>query len=261
MNDALYIAATGMRASQTQVDTIAHNVANLNTAGFRRNVVSFSEVSASVTPTGTDPILEAVRANLAARGAGTLASPVLSTAGGELKQTGENLDIAIDGVGFFEVTRADGSVAYTRAGSLRLNEEGVLTLADGTPLSAQLQFPPDTKKIVVNSDGRVLANVGDDTTPIEIGQLELVTFANAAGLRPIGGNLFVATPESGEARAGVPGEEGRGTLRQGFLESSNVQLVEELVAMMLAQRAFELNGRVIQAADQMMQITNALYKA
>jgi flagellar basal-body rod protein FlgG len=261
MYDALYIAATGMRASQTQVDTIAHNVANVNTAGFRRNVVSFSEVSASVTPTGTDPILEAVRSNLASRGAGALASTALSTAGGELKQTGEKLDVAIDGAGFFEVVRADGSLAYTRAGSLRLNGEGLLTLADGTPLAARMQFPPDTKEIQVSSDGKVLANVGGDVAPIEIGQLDLVTFTNTAGLKAIGANLFVATPESGEARAGAPGEEGRGSLRQGFLEGSNVQLVEELVAMMLAQRAFELNGRVIQAADQMMQITNALYKA
>jgi flagellar basal-body rod protein FlgG len=261
MFDALYIGATGMRASQAQVDTIAHNVANLNTAGFRRNVVSFAEVSAAVTATGTDPILEAVRANLAARGAGTLASIVLSTGGGELKQTGQTLDVAIEGAGFLEVVRADGSPAYTRAGALRLSAEGMLTLADGTVLANRLEFPPDTQEITIGADGLVTATVGGETAPIEIGRLELVTFANPAGLQAAGANLFVATPESGAARAGAPAQEGRGALRQGFLEGSNVQLVEELVSMMVAQRAFELNGRVIQAADQMMAITNSLYRS
>jgi flagellar basal-body rod protein FlgG len=261
MFDALYIGATGMRASQSQVDTIAQNVANLNTVGYRRSAVSFSEVSAAVMPTGTDPILEAARASLATRGAGALANVALATGAGDLKETGQKLDVAIDGAGFLEVVRPDGSLAYTRAGSLKLSADGVLTLADGTPLASRLEFPPDTQDITIGTDGKVTATVGADSQPLEIGQLDLVTFANPAGLQAVGGSQFVATAESGAARAGAPSQDGRGILRQGFLEGSNVQLVEELVSMMVAQRAFELNGRVIQAADQMMAITNGLYRS
>jgi len=260
MFDALYIGATGMRASQSQVDTIANNVANLNTVGFRRNVVSFSEVSSSVTPTGTDPILEAARASLASRGAGALANVALSMGGGELKPTGENLDVAIEGAGFLEVVRADGSPAYTRAGALKLSPEGVLTTQDGSPLASHIEFPPDTQEIVIGADGKVSALVGGDRQPVEIGHIDLVTFPNAAGLQAVGSSLFAATAESGAPRAGAPNEEGRGSLRQGYLEGSNVQLTEELVSMMMAQRSFELNGRVIQAADQMMSIINGLYR-
>jgi len=260
MFDALYIGATGMRASQSQVDTIAQNVANLNTVGFRRSSVSFSEVSASVMPTGTDPILEAVRSSLGTHGAGALANVSLATGAGELKETGQKLDVAIDGAGFLEVVRPDGSLAYTRAGALKLSADGVLTLADGTPLASHLEFPPDTQDIAIGADGKVTAKVGADAQLVDIGQLDLVTFANPAGLQAVGGSQFVATAESGQARAGTPNQDGRGILRQGFLEGSNVQLVEELVSMMVAQRAFELNGRVIQAADQMMAITNGLYR-
>ena len=261
MFDALYIGATGMRASQTQVDAVAHNVANLNTVGFRRNLVSFAEVSAALTATGTDPILEAVRASLPVRGAGTLANVGLSSAAGELKQSDGVLDVAIDGPGFLEVIRGDGTPAYTRSGALRLDSNGTLTLADGTPLASRTELPPDAKNVHIGADGQVTAIIGTDSDPTDLGRIEIATFANPAGLEAIGGNLFVATSRSGTASVGMAGEEGRGSLKQGFLESSNVQLVDELVTMMLAQRAFELNGRVIQAADQMMAITNGLYRS
>ncbi len=260
MFDALYIGATGMRAQQSQVDTIANNVANLNTVGFHRNVVSFAAVTAAVAPTSTDPSLAAESPTPAVHGAGTLAQVSTSTGGGELKQTSGQLDVAIDGAGFLEVVRPDGTPAYTRAGALKVNADGALAVADGTPLAGSIQLPPDTKQIRIAADGQVLATVDGDTQPVDAGHIELVTFANAAGLQAVGANLFVATPDSGAARAGAPSTEGRGALRQGYLESSNVQLVDELVSMMLAQRAFELNGRVIQAADQMMAITNSLYR-
>jgi len=259
MYDALYIGATGMRAHQAQVDAIANNVANINTVAFRRGVVSFSQVSAALTQTGGDPILEAVRASLPSRGAGTLAHLNLSSASGELKQTSEPLDVAIDGAGFLEVTRGDGTPAYTRAGSLKVNSDGLLTLADGTALAVRVQLPPDAKDIRIDADGRVFAKLDGEAEVVEMGRMELVMFPNPAGLEAVGGNLFVATTESGEARAGVPAEEGFGSIRQGYLEASNVQLIEELVAMMVAQRAFEMNSHVVQAADQMMAITNGLY--
>jgi flagellar basal-body rod protein FlgG len=189
-----------------------------------------------------------------------LARETLSTAGGELKQTNQPLDVGIDGIGFIEVIRADGSPAYTRAGALAVNSDGVLALADGTPLAGRILIPPDAKEIRIGTDGQITAVVADQKDPLELGRIDLVSFANSAALASVGGNLFVATSESGEARASQPGVDGLGTLRQGYLEASNVQLIEEMVSMMLAQRAFELDGRVVQAADQMMAITNGLYR-
>lgn len=260
MFDALYIGATGMRAQQTQVDTVANNVANLNTTGFRRSVVSFEDMTSALTPLGTDPVLQAVRSTLATvRGAGAYAINTLSTTAGPLTQTSQPLDIAINGNGFIEVTRADGTPAYTRAGSLEINSDGQLALADGTPLAGRFVFPSDMTSVQINSDGKVYAVVTGQS-PVEVGQIQLANFANPAALQAIGSNLFVATPDSGEARSGVASEQGLGTIQQGWLETSNVQLVEELTSMMVAQRGFELNGRVIQAADQMMAITNSLYR-
>lgn len=261
MYDALYIGATGMRAQQAQVDTIANNVANLNTTGFRRGVVSFEDITSALTSVGTDPVLQAVRSTLAtARGAGALAINTLSTTAGSLTQTSQPLDIAINGNGFIEVTRADGTPAYTRAGSLQINSDGQLALADGTPLAGRFVFPSDMTSVQINSDGKINAVVTGQS-PVEVGQIQLASFANPAALQAIGSNLYVATADSGEARTGVPAQQGLGTIQQGWLEGSNVQLVEELTSMMVAQRGFELNGRVVQAADQMMSITNSLFRA
>jgi flagellar basal-body rod protein FlgG len=262
MFDAMSIAATAMRAHQSEVDTIANNVANLNTTGFRRTVVSFSAATAAVSAADTSAVVPTNNAQLTrlVRGAGVLASAALSTAVGELKQTNQPLDVGIDGLGFLEVVRPDGSPAYTRAGALAVNADGVLALTDGTPLAGRILIPPDAKEIHIGTDGQVTAIVSDQTEPLDLGRIELVSFANPGALASAGGNLFVATTESGQARAGEAGTEGLGTLRQGYLESSNVQLIEEMVSMMLAQRAFELDGRVVQAADQMMAITNGLYR-
>ena len=260
MFDALYIGATGMRAQQTQIDAVANNVANLNTVGFHRSVVSFEEATAAASATTVDPMIQAVRANLAERGAGALAHTTTSTVGGALNQTGEPLNIAIDGSGYLEVIRADGTPAYTRNGALKINADGELAAADGTPLAGSLRMPPDMTSVQITSDGQVLATVAGQSQPVQVGKLELVSFANPAALRAVGNNQFVATADSGEARAGAPTEQGLGAIKQGYLEASNVQLVEELTSMMLAQRGFELNGRVVQAADQMMAITNSLYR-
>jgi flagellar basal-body rod protein FlgG len=261
MFDSLFIGVTGMRAQQMQIDTIAHNVANLNTTGFRRNTVSFAEVSSVDSPLTPSPLATGIAAALAPRGAGTYAKVALSSSGGELQATGEVFDLAIDGAGFLEVLRPDGTPAYTRAGALRLNDDGALVLADGTPLASRIDLPPDATGVEIAPDGRVLVRVAGLEEPIEAGRIELVSFMNPSGLEAIGGNLLVATGESGEALSGIPGENGLGTLRQGFLESSNVRMIDELVTLMLAQRAFEMNGKVVQAADQMLAITNGLYRS
>jgi flagellar basal-body rod protein FlgG len=260
MFDALYVAASGMRGEQLQIDTIAHNLANVNTVGFRRAVASFSEVSAAVAasaPSGADA---ATTATNTTRGAGVASSLSLSTNAGELKATGEALDIAIDGIGFLEVIRADGTPAYTRAGKLRVNDDHLLAALDGSPLSARIEIPSDTRKLDMLPDGRVMALLGDSEDPVELGQIELAAFPNASALTAAGENLYVAPPAAGEVQIAAPGELGMGSLRQGFLESSNVQLTDELVTMMVAQRAFELNARVVQAADQLLSITNGLYR-
>jgi flagellar basal-body rod protein FlgG len=260
MFDALYIGASGMRGEQLQIDTIAHNLANVNTIGFRRGVASFSEVSAALAAeslresTGLDdraPIL---------RGAGISSSVALSSAAGELRSTGEPLDLAIDGLGFIEVIRSDGTPAYTRGGKLRINDDGQLALIDGSPLAARIEIPSDARRIDILADGRVTVATSEDGENVEVGRIELAVFPNAAALSPAGANTYVASTAAGEPQIAAPGEMGMGTLRQGFVESSNVQMTDELVAMMLAQRAFELNSRVVQAADQMLSITNSLYR-
>jgi flagellar basal-body rod protein FlgG len=258
MTDALYVGATGMRAHQMQVDTIANNVANVNTTGFRRETVSFSSVMAALQGGATDPLAESVRSSLASRGAGAIASLQLSTHGGELRKTDAPLDVAIDGNGFLEVTLPDGTPAYTRAGALSLDADGVLSGA-GYPLSARIAIPADASALRITPNGRVVANL-PDRSEVELGTIELATFANPAGLESMGGNLYRATTGSGEMRLGAAGESGHGLIRQGFLEASNVQLVDELVSLMLAQRGFEMNSKIVQAADQMAGITNALYR-
>lgn len=260
MFDALYVAASGMRGQQLQVDTIAHNLANLNTVGFRRGVASFSEVSAALAAAATSDLSQPMSLATVMRGAGVSTDVALSSVAGEIKQTGEALDVAIDGLGFIEVIRADGTPAYTRAGKLRINDEGLLAAGDGSPLAARIEIPSDTRRVNILPDGRVSVVVGDSDDPVEIGQIELVAFANPSVLSAAGANLYVAPAAAGEPQVAAPGELGLGSLRQGFVESSNVQLADELVTMMLAQRAFELNSRVVQAADQMLSITNSLYR-
>lgn len=257
MFDAMQIAATGMRAHESQINTISHNVANMNTVGYRRQLVSFAEISMDASGLLASDKLSALDVS-AAHGAGSQALMSLSNRAGELRQTGELLNVAIDGAGFLEVQRPDGSVAYTRAGNLQLDAAGNLQTMSGDTLAAQINVPAAATDLQITSDGRVLAAVdGGDT---ELGQIELVTFANPAALLPVGDNLYVATEQSGELQVGTPGESGFGALRQGYLESSNVQMVDELVALMIAQRAFEMNSRIAQAADQIQSITNGLIR-
>lgn len=260
MFDALFVGATGMRGQQLQIDTIAHNMANLNTVGFRRGIASFAEVSAALAVTGLRDPAQLQSAAPLLRGAGIAGSVNMSTLAGEMKQTGETLDVAIDGIGFLEVIRADGTPAYTRAGNLRINAEGLLAAADGSPLAARIEIPSDAREVKILEDGRVTVLSADSESPIEVGQIDLAAFPNAGALSAAGNNLYLATPNAGEPQLAAPGELGMGLLRQGYVETSNVKMADEMVSLMLAQRAFELNARVVQAADQMLSITNGLYR-
>jgi flagellar basal-body rod protein FlgG len=179
---------------------------------------------------------------------------------GELKKTESPLDVAIRGDGFLEVTMPDGSSAYTRGGSLKVNKDGLLATQAGYPLRPAIAVPDNAQSVVIGADGRVLVRLANQTAPIEAGQLELVRFANAGALAAQGDNLYRASESSGEAIAARAGEEGAGTLAQGFLEGSNVKMVDEMVNLMLAQRAYEASVKVVQAADEMLGLVNNLRK-
>jgi flagellar basal-body rod protein FlgG len=248
MSDALFISATGMHAQQMQVDTIANNLANLNTSAFRKSRVAFEPLM-PVPVEGPDSY----------KGMGATVSAVIPDfSAGELKQTQRDLDVAIDGRGFFEVQLPDGSFAYSRQGALRVDRDGALVTAAGLPLSARINIPADAQSIVINADGRVQARLEGSDDLSDIGFLELAQFVSERSLKPLGENLYAATPDSGDASYSRPGENGAGKVAQGYLESSNVQMVEEMTSLMVAQRAYEANAKVLMAADEMLGLVNNL---
>lgn len=260
MMRSLYTAATGMDAQQTKMDTIANNLANANTTGFKKTRADFEDLLSETirspgAPTpqgGVAPV--PLQVGLGVR----TSSTTRSFAQGDYSDTGNPLDVAIQGNGLFRVMRPNGEFAYTRAGNLKVDAEGRLVTQRGELLEPQIIVPQDTTRITISERGVI--SVETSTTqgkPNDIGQLELANFVNPAGLEAIGGNLFIETMASGAPLISRPGEQNAGTLVQGALESSNVKAVEEMVAMISTQRSYELNSKVIQTADQMLQrLTN-----
>lgn len=259
MLDSLYIGATGMAAQQMNVDAISNNLANVNTPTYKKTRVVFEDLLIQETgrPGGSDPAGTTAAANMLGLGTALASSGKIFT-DGDPKQTQNPLDVAIRGRGFLEVVLPDGSAGYTRSGTLQVGRDGVLATSDGAPLKGSIQVPPDAKDLVIDANGRVTVALPNQTDRDEIGQLDLVNFVNPAGLKPIGDNLYAATDKSGEPATGKPGDEGFGTLAQGFLESSNVKLVDELISLIVAQRAYQVNAKVIQASDEMLGISNNL---
>ena len=259
MIDSLYIGATGMHAQQTSIDVISNNLANVNTNGFKKSRVDFEDLLYRDT-IRTNSLISASdnvhRLGMGAAVAGT--GKVFTT--GDIKKTDGPLDLAIQGQGFFEVVLPTGELGYTRSGAFQINRDGLLSTSEGYQLSGSLQVPIDATSIVVEANGRVLANVPGETRPVEIGNLEMANFSNPGGLTPLGENLYLPTQKSGDPIKGIPGENGLGTVAQGFLETSNVKLVEEMINLILAQRAYEINSKVVQASDEIMSITNNLYR-
>lgn len=256
MLDSLYIAATGMNAQQLNVDTISNNLANVSTTGFKRGRVNFEDLVYRQLPQAArTPIGETV----ARMGSGvSIGSAAQLFGAGDLKKTELPLDLAIRGNGFFEVLLPDGGMAYTRAGSLKLDPDGRLSTAQGHLLSPEIQVPPDASNLAIDADGTVRVTLPDEAQPVEIGQLELASFMNPGGLKPLGDNLYAPTEASGDAQTGKPGERGLGSVAQGFVEGSNVKLVEEFVSLVVAQRAYEASAKAIQASDEMLSIINGL---
>lgn len=258
MNDSLYIAATGMHMQQLNVDTIANNLANINTPGFKKGRVNFLDLV--YREAGQSPYARTENRSpemLQGSGVGIFSTSKVFTAG-ELKKTDQPLDIAVHGNGFFEVVMPDGELAYTRGGSFIVNKDGFLSTPDGNPIKPGIHISQDVQSIAVAADGTVTVKTGEKSNPTEIGRIELANFADPTGLNPLGENLYKPTERSGDAIYGKPGQDGIGDVAQGFVEASNVQLIDEMVNLMVAQRAYEMNVKVIQASDEMLGMSNNL---
>ncbi len=256
---ALFTAATGMIGQQLHIDTIANNLANVNTSGFKKSRVNFQDLLyETLKPAGTETsagttVPEGVQIGHGVRVASV--AKLFST--GNLIQTDNPLDLAIEGDGFFQVDLPDGQTAYTRDGAFSLDENGQIVTVDGYPLTPTITVPDDYQTITVGSDGVVSATVQGETTAQNLGTLQLVRFVNPAGLDArLGSNLLLETEASGAPTAGEPGIDGVGLVRQYFLENSNVQVVEEILQLIIAQRAYEASSKVIQASDEMLQLAN-----
>jgi len=253
---ALSTAATGMSAQQLNVEVISNNIANMNTVGFKRQRAEFQDLlyqdleragaqssdAGTVVPTGVQI------------GSGVKAGSVYRiNQQGSMTRTDNKLDVAIEGRGFLQVQLPSGELAYTRAGNLAVNNEGLIVTEDGYPVQPQITIPSDATDIIVSKSGQIQVMQPGQTAPQEIGQLELATFVNEAGLQALGGNLMMESGASGAPVTGAPGSSGIGALLQGYTEASNVDAVTEITALIAAQRAYEMNSKVITAADEMLQ--------
>lgn len=253
---ALFSAATGMAAQQTQIDTIANNLANVSTNGFKKVRVAFEDLVYQNIRTG-EAAADANRPGQLEIGSG---SRVIATqrdfSAGAIVQTNAPLDVAIQGRGMFTVQTPDGSDRYTRVGAFNVNQDAELVTQQGYTVSPGITIPSDASEVIITEDGTVQARYSDATDAVSIGQLEIVDFTNPNGLRALGGNLYAATVESGEP---IPMESADGLmLKQGFIEGSNVDVAEELIAMIMAQRSFEITSKAVESADETLQVVNQL---
>lgn len=252
---ALAIAATGMHAQQTNLEVIANNIANINTTSFKRARAEFTDLlyqtdrAAGVQSRGGEgTVPEGIRIGLGARTAAVRNLHIQ----GALDQTGNRLDVAILGLGWFQISGSNGETLYTRAGSFNRNETGQLVTIDGFAVQPNITIPIDAQEVSINQSGEVYARIDGQTELQNLGQLSLATFANDAGLEPLGDNLYRETTASGAAVTGIAGVDGVGTIRQGYLEKSNVDPVKEITELISAQRAYEMNSKIIQASDEML---------
>jgi flagellar basal-body rod protein FlgG len=259
---SLNIAATGMLAQQLNVEVISNNIANLNTTAFKRQRAEFQDllyqserrVGSTSSDTGT---IVPVGVQI---GSGVKAAAVYRMSDqGNLINTNNSLDLAIQGRGYFQIQMPDGTTAYTRAGSLQLSPTGEIVTADGYVVEPGITLPSSTTAITVNANGQVLATIAGQQQPQNVGQLQLAAFPNEAGLQAIGGNYLQETPASGSPTVGNPGATAFGSIQQGFLETSNVNIVSEITNLITAQRAYEMNSKVIQTSDDMESTLNQIH--
>ena len=261
MLKSLNTAATGMQAQQTNMDVIANNLANVSTTGFKKSRAEFEDLMyQTIKEPGTATGLNAISPTGVQTGLGTRTSSVQKDFEvGSPKITKNPLDVQIDGNGFFPIQLPDGQIGYTRDGSFKKDPNGKIVDHNGNPLQPEIIIPPGAQsQIEIGSNGAVSVTIGNSLAPQSVGQIQIVNFVNPAGLRALGKNVFVPTPASGLPQQGAPGTGSFGSLAQGQLESSNVNIVDEMVNMITAQRAYETNSKVIQASDQMLQYLNQL---
>lgn len=261
MNQALWIAKTGLDAQQTRMEVVSNNIANVNTTGFKRERAVFEDLLyQNISQVGANSTQDTQLPSGFSIGTGVrvVATEKLHSQG-KLTNTGNTFDMAVQGKGFFQILMPDGSLAYTRDGSFQVNQDGQLVTATGYQVQPAISVPEGALSVTIGSDGTVSALLPGSNTPTQIGSLQLTNFINPAGLQPIGQNLLLESGSSGAPQTGTPGLNGLGTLTQGSVESSNVNIAEELVNMIETQRAYEMNSKAIQSADQMLQfVTNNL---
>jgi len=255
MINSLWISKTGMEAQQTQLDVISHNLANVSTTGYKRASAVFQDLmyqnlrQVGSSSTEQSQLPTGLQLGLGVR---TVATSRSFTQG-SMQQTNNNLDVAIKGNGFFQVTQPDGTIGYTRDGSFQVDAQGRLVTSSGLPVANGITIPTNATSVSISPDGTVSATVSGQAAPQTVGTLALAHFVNPAGLEPKGENLYAETAASGQPNGGTAGTNGLGTIMQGFLETSNVNVVQELVSMIQTQRAYEMNSKAIQTSDQMLQ--------
>ncbi|MEN9376124.1 MAG: hypothetical protein RL710_1281 [Pseudomonadota bacterium] len=255
MINSLWISKTGMEAQQMQLDVISNNLANVSTTGFKRATAVFEDLmyqnlrQVGASSSEQSQLPSGLQVGLGVRTVATSRS----FAQGNLQQTGNKLDVAVQGNGFFQVTMPDGTTNYTRDGSFQIDSQGRLVTATGLPIASGVTIPANATAIAIGGDGTVTAQIPGNVTPQSIGTIALANFVNPAGLDPKGQNLYAESPASGQPSSGTPGANGLGALMQGFVETSNVNVVQELVTMIQTQRAYEMNSKAIQTSDQMLQ--------
>ncbi|MGY8819518.1 MAG: flagellar basal-body rod protein FlgG [Pseudomonadales bacterium] len=258
MNSALWVSKTGLAAQDTAMATVANNLANVNTNGFKADRAVFEDLFYSIEkqPGAQADEINTVPSGIQLGSGVRVAGTQKVFTEGSIQTTGQPMDLAIVGRGFFQVESPNGDILYTENGQFQLNAEGMMVNAQGLPLTPAIEVPQGSTGFTVGADGIVTAVLPGDTLPSELGQITLVNFTNPGGLEALGGNLYRESVASGEAVEGVPGEEGLGQLKQGVLEGSNVQVVEAMVAMIAIQRAYEANAKVLDAASGMQQFLN-----
>ncbi|NLY11598.1 MAG: flagellar basal-body rod protein FlgG [Firmicutes bacterium] len=260
MMRSLWTAASGMVAQQFKIDTISNNLANVNTTGFKRSRVDFQDLLYQTLKYAGTPVTSGAQVPTGIQ-IGHGVRPVATQrifSQGTFQQTDNPFDVVIEGDGFFQVLMPDGTIGYTRDGAFKVDGYGRLVTSEGFPLYPEVMISLDAVSISIGSDGTVTQMIAGSDEPVPAGEIELVRFVNSAGLKSVGRNLYAATAASGEPIAGTPGLNGFGELAQGYLEMSNVQVVEEMVNMIVAQRAYETNSKAIQASDDMLQTANNL---
>ncbi|MFO7787552.1 MAG: flagellar basal-body rod protein FlgG [Halospina sp.] len=255
MHPALWVSKTGLAAQDKQLSTISNNLSNVNTTGFKRDRANFEDLMYQTErqPGGLSSQNTELPSGLQLGTGVRVAATSKEHTQGDMQVTDQSLDVAIDGEGFFQVLKPDGEVAYTRNGEFQLNSEGDIVTPSGNPLEPNINVPEDATSVTIGRDGTVSAKIANEPEPQELGQIELADFVNPQGLQAIGSNLYQETAASGDPLIGEAGVDGIGTVEQGMLEGSNVEVVEEMVNMITTQRAYEMNSKVVSSSDQMLQ--------